>query len=173
MAGQELAYRRTEAVPARRFEDSVRIWDARFAVADKAGAVRVVRQLPLVAVDRLGPCFLIASGEPGAAGLCRLAVFAVTPGETSSPQLLEEEVLVTDAPAVFAPGLFPVTDFARVGGFELRLNGRVLGMVSLSPVPPATITAEGGFKPPPDFTWTVAAEEELLDRLGRLGPPNG
>jgi len=58
-----------------------------------------------------------------------------------------------------------------MGGFELRLNDRVLGTASLSPVPPATLTAEGGFKPPPGFTWTAAAEEELMNRLGRLGKP--
>ena len=57
------------------------------------------------------------------------------------------------------------------GDAVLRLNGRVLGTVSLSPVPPATLTAEGGFKPPPDFTWTAAAEDELQERLGRLGNP--
>jgi len=171
---RELAARRAEAIAARRFEDSVRVADARFAVADKLGAMRVVRQPPAAGtVDRVGPCFLVASSEPGAVGLCRLAVFAVAPGDSDPAQLMEQEVLITDAPVVFAPGLLGVADLARVGGFELRLNGRVLGTASLSPVPPATLTSEGGFKPPPDFTWTVAAEEELLDRLGRLGGQNG
>ena len=61
---------------------------------------------------------------------------------------------------------YAIGDLARVGGFELRLNKRVLGTISLSPVPPATLTSEGGFKPPPNFTWTVTAEEELLDTTG-------
>jgi hypothetical protein len=170
VGGRELAARRVEAIPARRFEDSVRVADARFAVADKAGAVRVVRQPPAPgAADRLGPCFLVASAEPGAVGLCRLGVFAVGPGDPRPALLVDQEVLVTDAPTVFAPGLLGTADLARVGGFELRLNGRVLGSASLSPVPPATLTAEGGFKPPPDFTWTAAAEDELQERLGRLG----
>jgi hypothetical protein len=82
-------------------------------------------------------------------------------------------VLITDAPTAFAPALYSTADLSRAGGFELRLYKRVLGTISLSPVPPATITSEGGFKPPPNFTWTVTAEEELLDRLGRLGHPNG
>ncbi len=86
---------------------------------------------------------------------------------------MEQDVLITDAPTVFAPGLLESAELVRVGGFELRLNGRILGTASLSPVPPATLTSEGGFKPPPDFTWTAAAEDELLDRLGRLGNQNG
>jgi hypothetical protein len=76
---------------------------------------------------------------------------------------------VTDAPTVFAPGLVDSADLVRVSGFELRSNGRVLGVAALSPVPPATLTAEGGFKPPRDFAWTPAAEDELQERLGRLG----
>jgi hypothetical protein len=120
-------------------------------------------------VERIGPCFLVASGESGTAGLCRLTVFAVSPGSSSPTRLLDQEVLITDAPTPFTPGLLEVEDLARVGSFELRLNGRVLGTASLSPVPPATLTAEGGFKPPPDFPWTAAAEDELQERLGRLG----
>jgi hypothetical protein len=174
VGGRELAARRVEAIAARRFEDSVRVADARFAVADKTGAVRVVRQPPAAGtVERVGPCFLIASGESGAVGLCRLTVYAVALGEPNPAQLMNQEVVVTDAPSIFAPGLLAAADLARVGGFELRLNGRVLGTASLSPVPPATLTAEGGFKPPPDFTWTAAAEEELQERLGRLGNQNG
>ena len=122
-----------------------------------------------LAVNRFGPCFLVASQERGAAGLCRLTLFATTPGEGDPIPLASENVLVTDAPTAFAPGRFAATDITRVGAFELRLNDRVLGTASLSPVPPATLNAEGGFKPPPNFTWTTAAEEELLDRLGRLG----
>lgn len=167
---REMATRRVEVIPARRFADGVRAADARFAVAEKSGAVRVVRQPPAAgATDRIGPCFLVTGGEPGAAGVCRLAVFAVTPGEPQPAPLMEQDLLVTDAPTVFAPGLLGIADLGRIGGFELRLNGRVLGAASLSPVPPATLTSEGGFRPPPDFTWTAAAEEELLDRLGRLG----
>ena len=148
----------------------MRVVAARFVVAEKSGAVSVLRQIPgTTTVDRLGPSFLVASSERGAAGLCRLEVFAISPGEGNPVQLVSRDVMVTDAPTTFAPGVFASADLVRVGGFELRLNGRLLGTASLSPVPPAALTSEGGFKPPPNFTWTTAAEEELLDRLGRLG----
>lgn len=168
--GRDLATRRVEAISVRRFQDSIRVADARFVVEEKTGHRRIVRQAPAAStVDRFGPCFLVASQEHGAAGICRLTLFATTPGEGEPIPLASESVLVTDAPIAFVPGLFAAADLARVGAFELRLNDRVLGTASLSPVPPATLNAEGGFKPPPNFTWTTAAEEELLDRLGRLG----
>lgn len=171
--GRDLAVQRAEAVAVRPFEESVHLVDVRFAVAEKTGAIRMVRQLPAsTAVDHFGPCFLLASREVGLVGLCKLAVFATAPGDDNPTLLVEKEFLVTDSPTVFAPGLFRAADLTRVGGFELRLNSRVLGTASLSPVPPARLTAEGGFKPMPGFTWTAAAEEELLDRLGRLGYPN-
>jgi hypothetical protein len=165
-----LAADRTEAIPPDRFEEGVRLLDTRFAVADRAGPPRFLRLPPVPGTfERIGPCFLVAAGQPGAAGLCRLSVFTVTPGNPLATLLLEQEVLVTDAPTVFAPGLLDAANLARVGAFELRLNGRVLGAAALCPVPPATLTAEGGFKPPRDFAWTAAAEEELIERLGRLG----
>jgi hypothetical protein len=131
--------------------------------------VRVAKQPPAGAdFARLGPCFLVASSEPGMAGVCRLHVHATVPGEARPALLMENDVLVTDGPAVFAPGLMDAADLARVSGFELKHKGRVLGVASLSPVPTAALTAEGGFKPPPDFGWSGAAEDELSDRLGRL-----
>ena len=48
------------------------------------------------------------------------------------------------------------------------MRGRVLGVLPLSPVPTATFTAEGGYKPPPEFAWSPAAEDELSERLARL-----
>lgn len=170
VGNRELVAQHIEAIPACQFEDAVRVADARFAVADKLGAVRVTRQPPaLAAVDRVGPCFVVVGDHPGAVGVCELTVCAVSPGDPHPTQLVDQAVLVTDAPTVFAPGLLSVGELSRIGAFELRLNGRVLGAASLSPVPPATFTAEGGFKPPPDFTWTAAAEEELQERLSRLG----
>jgi len=161
---------RVEAIAARRFEDGVRLLDTRFAVADHTGPLRVVRGAPAMgAFARVGPCFLVSGSEAGVVGLCRFAVFAVLPGTPLAAQLLDEEVLVTDAPTVFAPGLVESADLARIAAFELRLNGRVLGTVALSPVPPATLTAEGGFKPAQDFNWSPAAEDDLLKRLGQLG----
>jgi hypothetical protein len=169
VAGREVCVQRVEAIPARRFEASLRVADARFVVADKTGAVRVVRQPPAAGeAARVGPCFLVASSEPGMAGVCRLQVHATTPGESRPPLLMEQDVLVTDGPTVVAPGLLDVVETPRVGGFELRHKGRVLGSASLRPVPSAALTAEGGFKPPPEFTWTPTADDELAERLSRL-----
>ncbi|HEX4610578.1 MAG TPA: hypothetical protein VH092_20480 [Urbifossiella sp.] len=75
-------------------------------------------------------------------------------------------MLVTDGPAEFAPGLLEAADTTRIGGFELRHKGRVLGAASLRPVPAASLTAEGGFKPPPEFSWTPTADDELARLMG-------
>jgi hypothetical protein len=166
---REVTSQRVQGIPAKRFELSLRVSDSRFVVADKAGGVKVVKPPPVLGeVARLGPCFLVASSEPGMAGVCRLQVHAAVSGEARPSLLMEQDVLVTDGPAVFAPGMLDAADLTRVTGFELRHKGRVLGVASLSPVPMAALNAEGGFKPPPDFAWSSAAEDELSDRLGRL-----
>ena len=74
-----------------------------------------------------------------------------------------------------APGLIPFEDLKHASAFELRVGGRVLGVLPLSPVPTATFTAEGGYKPPPDFSWNATADDELSERLARLMglPPPG
>ena len=169
VGGREVAGQRVQGIPARRFEGSLRVSDTRFVAADKSGAVRVTRQPPPPGeAARVGPCFLVASSEPGMAGVCRLQVHAATGGGDRPPLVLEQDVLVTDGPAVFVPGLVDAADLGRVTGFELRHKGRLLGVASLSPVPAAAVTSEGGFKPPPDFAWTSAADDELGDRLTRL-----
>lgn len=166
---QERAMLRVQGIGAKRFEQALRLSDTRFLTADKAGVPRVLKQAPPLAdISRLGPCFLLANSEPGVAGLCPLQVHAVVPGEEHPPLLAEQEVLITDGPTVFAPGLVDVADLARVTGFELRHKGRVLGIASLSPVPMAAVNSEGGFKAPPDFAWSNAAEDELSERLARL-----
>lgn len=166
--GRVVASQRVQGIVPRRFEQSLRVADTRFVAADKGGVVRVTRQPPPPAeVSRIGPCFLVASSEPGMAGVCRLAVHPTGAG-SDRPPLAEADVLVTDGPAVFAPGLVAAADLPGLTGFELRHLGRVLGTASLSPVPAAAVTAEGGFKPPPDFAWTPAADDELTDRLARL-----
>ena len=69
---------------------------------------------------------------------------------------------------MISPVLLDVADLAHVTAFELRHKKRTLGSLPLSPVPHATLTGEGGFKPPGDFLWSNVAEEELLDRLAKL-----
>jgi hypothetical protein len=165
---RELATQQVQGIPTKRFEGSLRISDTRFVIADKAG-MRVTKQPPPVAeLSRLGPCFLVASSEPGMAGVCQLQVHAAIAGGSQSTLLLEQEILVTDGPTVFAPGMLDAADLTRATGFELRHKGRVLGIASLSPVPAATLNSEGGFKPPPEFVWSNVAEDELTDRLSRL-----
>ncbi|MDB5307782.1 MAG: hypothetical protein JWO38_1984 [Gemmataceae bacterium] len=169
IGGREVVKQVVHGIPAKRFEMSLRVSDTRFVLADKGGGVKVTKQPPPVAeLARLGPCFLVASSEPGMAGVCRLQVHATVPGEPRPSLLMEQDVLVTDGPAAFAPGMLEAGDLGRVTGFELRHKGRALGVASLSPVPTATLTAEGGFKSPPDFAWSNVAEDELSDRLGRL-----
>ena len=62
-------------ISQRHFQRSLRISDTRFVVQTADGPVRLARQVPpLERPDRVGPCFLVSSGEPGMAGLCPLQV---------------------------------------------------------------------------------------------------
>ncbi len=164
-----LARRKVRGISQKTFQRSLRISDTRFIVQPKEGPCRLSRQAPPAdGQSRLGPCFLLASGEPGMAGLCRAQVVALVAGAVQPPLLGEQEVLVTDGPAMVAPGTLDAADLAQVSGFELRVAGQSLGLLPLCPVPSATFTSEGGFHPPPSYTWTSAAEEEMNDRLNRL-----
>ncbi len=174
LGNRTLACQRVRGISQRHFQRSLRISDTRFVVQAKEG-VRLLRQVPpLEKEGRVGPCFLVSSGEPGMAGLCKLRVAAQVPGAVAPPLLLEQEVLITDGPTMVAPGTLDAGDLAQVSGFELsipgarRPGGRVLGILSLCPAPTASFTSEGGFKPPHDFTWSAAAEEEMNERLNRL-----
>ena len=165
-----LTTQRVRAISQRHFQRSLRISDTRFVVqARSGGPVRLVRQVPPVeSAARAGPCFLVSSGEPGMAGMCQLRVTAQVPGSVQAPLLLEQDVLITDGPTMVAPGTLDAGDLAHVTGFELSVRGQSLGVLSLCPAPTATFTSEGGFKPPHDFTWSAAAEEEMTERLNRL-----
>jgi hypothetical protein len=176
LGGKPLASQRVRGISLAKFRRSLRISDTRFVV-QHAGPVRLTRQTP--ALDkggRIGPCFLVSSGEPGMAGVCRLQVKAQVPdpGPAGSarrgeaPLLLEQEVLITDGPTMVAPGTVDAADLEQVTGFELSLKGRPLGVLSLHPAPTATFTSEGGFKAPQEFLWSSAAEEEMTERLNRL-----
>jgi hypothetical protein len=171
--GRELATTRLRAMTPRAFRDSLRVVDTRFGIVTPEGEFRVVRQMPPENVAKAGPVFFVASREPGIGALAEFEIGVQVPGVDRSPNVLEQTVLVTDGPTPVAPGLIPMTELKHASAFELRVKGRVLGVLPLSPVPTATFTAEGGYKPPPEFTWTAAAEDELSDRLARLmgAPP--
>jgi hypothetical protein len=169
LGDEVLATQKVRGISQRTFQRSLRISDTRFVSQQGQGGVRLTRQVPpLDQVERVGPCFLVSSGEPGMAGLCHLLVSAQVAGAIQPPLLLEQEVLITDGPTMVVPGTLDVADLKQVSGFELRHKSRVLGVLSLSPAPTASFTNEGGFKAPPDFTWSAAAEEEMTERLNRL-----
>jgi hypothetical protein len=170
LGDRPLISQRVRGISQRQFQRSLRISDTRFVVQGKCGGpVRLVRQVPpMETATRAGPCFLISSGEAGMAGICKLTVAAQVPGAVQSPPLLEDNVLITDGPTMVAPGTLDADDLARVTGFELSVRGQSLGVLSLCPAPTASFNSEGGFKPPHDFTWSAAAEEEMTERLNRL-----
>jgi hypothetical protein len=171
-----LAKQRVRAISLRTFQRSLRVKDTLFAVQSMDGGVTLQRHVPqLHEKDRVGPCFLVDSREAGMAGLCTLHVSAQVPGAVPSPLLVEQELLIADGPAMFAPGTVEAGDLGQVSAFELRLKKHLLGTLSLCPAPTANFSSEGSFKPPDDFAWTAAAEEELTERLNRLleGTGNG
>jgi hypothetical protein len=169
LGDRPLASQRVRGISQRHFQRSLRISDTRFVVQATPGTVRLTRQVPpLETAKRIGPCFLVSSGEPGMAGQCRLQITAQVPGAVSPPLLLEQDVLITDGPTMVAPGTLDASDLQQVSGFELNIRGQALGVLSLCPAPTAAFTSEGGFKPHHDYTWSAAAEEEMNERLNRL-----
>jgi hypothetical protein len=164
-----LVSQRIRGISQRTFQRSLRISDTRFVLQPAGEHVRLVRQLPgLHPEARLGPCFLISSSEPGVAGLVNLRVNVQLPGAVQPPVLLEQQVLITDGPTMVAPGTLNAGDLHQVSGFELTMGKRTLGVLPLSPAPAASFTAEGGFRPPSEYEWTPAAEDEMNERLNRL-----
>jgi hypothetical protein len=164
-----LASQRVRGISQRAFQRSLRISDTRFVVQATPDSVRLTRQVPpLETAKRIGPCFLVSSGEPGMAGQCRLQITAQVPGAITPPLLLEQDVLITDGPTMVAPGTLDAADLEQVSGFELCIGRQSLGVLSLCPAPTATFNNEGGFKSYHDYTWSAAAEEEMNERLNRL-----
>jgi hypothetical protein len=176
LADTPLATHQVRAISQRSFQRSLRVSDTRFVVQSEKHGVSLTRHVPpLDGKGRFGPCFLVSSREPGMAGLCPLQVRAQVTGAVQAPLLMEEEVLITDGPTLFAPGTLDAADLNQVSGFELCFKGNTLGALPMCTAPIASFTAEGGFKTPQEFPWSVAADEELTDRLTRLleGRGNG
>jgi hypothetical protein len=164
-----LASQRIRGISKSQFYRSLRITDTRFITQTGEDEINLSRRLPkLETIARMGPCFLVSSSEPGMAGLCPLQVRAQVAGAMQSPLLLEQEVLITDGPAPFAPGTLDRADLTGVTGFELRIKDRVLGILPMTSAPTASFSSEGGFKPAADFHWSPAAEDQLKERLGKL-----
>jgi hypothetical protein len=169
LGDRPLATQQLRAISQNAFRRSLRVSDTRFMLQREKEMVSLIRHIPcLEGTGRVGPCFLVSSREPGMAGFCALQVRAQVAGAVRPPLLVEEEVLITDGPTAFAPGTVDMSEMAQVTAFELRSKGGILGTLSLSPAPTAGFNPEGGFKPPDEFPWSGAAEDELNDRLSRL-----
>jgi hypothetical protein len=157
------------AISQSHFRRSLRVCDTRFVIQRDKEPVILTRHVPpLAGVSRIGPCFFLTSKEPGMAGLCPLQVRTQVPGSVHPPLMVEEELLVTDGPTMFAPGTVDAADLEHVNAFELQTKGGTLGTLPLAPAPAALFSAEGGFRTTFDFPWSSAAEEELNDRLAKL-----
>jgi hypothetical protein len=164
-----LATLKVRAISKKQFLRSLRISTTRFVVMPARGKMQVVRALPsLDAGRRIGPCFLVSSGEPGMAGLALLRVRAKSDGALEPPRFPEQEVLVTDGPLPLCPGTLDVTELSGLKHFALESAVGLVGILPLAPVPSAAFTSEGGFRPVEDFAWSPAAEEQLNERLSRL-----
>lgn len=164
-----IARNEVRVISQRAFQRSLYLSDSRYVLQAKSGKSALTRHVPTAAeADRLGPCFLVASREPGMAALAQLEMRMQYRGGERSPVSMTHEVLVTDGPTLFLPGTVAAEDVTNVAAFEILARGQSLGILSTSPAPAAAFTSEGGFKSPDDYGWSLAAEEELADRLGKL-----
>jgi hypothetical protein len=167
-----LATQKIKAISKNQFLRSLRISETRLVVQTAQGEVRLARQMPLPdGLARIGPCFLVSSSEVGMAALCPMRVCAQLESGLHSPVLMEQELLVTDGPAPLVPGTLEVAEVMQMTAFELRAGSRTLGWLPLTPAPVAAFDAEGGFRPPPEYTWSTAAEEQLQEKLAKLLEP--
>jgi hypothetical protein len=169
LADHLLATLKIKAISKKHFLRSLRVSTTRFVLLSEKDEVHIVRTLPpLDAVRRVAPCFMVSSGEPGMAGLAALRLRARLESGAQAPVLEDREVLVTDGPTPVIPDPIDVAELAHVKHFALEGAAGTVGILPLMPVPSATFTSEGGFRPVEDFAWSPAAEEQLGERLGRL-----
>jgi len=159
-----LATQQVRAVSRRLFFEPVQLIELRF---DVGGRLR--RTLPMPNESEVvRPVVVVASGEPGMAGLAAFRLIGAGPGIESHPLTPPTRALITDHPTSLVFDELDVKSLAAMTTLELRSRGVVIGSVSLSPRPTAQLTPEGGFEPMPDYAWTQSAEDELSERLGRL-----
>jgi hypothetical protein len=174
IGGRAILNQQFRAISQSTFRRSLRVSETRFVVERGDRSVGLSRHLPPTeGLKAVGPCFLISSREPGVAALCPLQVSTQVNGAIRAPLLCRQEILITDGPTVFAPGFVDAADLPQVSAFELRCKTGTLGILSLSPIPAASFNGEGAFRPAPEFQWSVAADDELSERLGRLFETKG
>lgn len=173
VGGESRQLLRVRGVSKPDFIAAMRAVDARFAIVNRDGNLSVVRQMPTdVGPSRVGPCFVVANSEPGAAGQVELSIVPVDNRGSSLPAVYSDTVLIGEGRTIITPGLLSMSDLSKVYNFELRYKSQVLGVLALRPAPTAVFDAEGGFMPPPDFRWSPTAEAELIDRLEKLILPD-
>jgi hypothetical protein len=169
VAGRILARSELRVLSQRTLRRGLYLADTRYVHQDVKGLPVVTRHLPTLADGvRVGPCFLVASREPGLAALCPLEVRIQHKSQLRTTSLPQQEVLVTDGPSLFLPGTLRAEDLGDIAAFDLVSRGRSLGLLPTSPAPVANFTSEGGFDAPTEYPWNPAADEELADRLGKL-----
>jgi hypothetical protein len=172
MLGERLlAHAEIRVVSAAAFQQSLYLAEGRFLSQGKQGGPTLFRHHLLARDDTSGlrPCFLIASREPGMAGLGALEIRVQFRDPNRRPLVCKQEMLLTDRPSLCIPRTVPfLTDFQQIRSFELLSKGHLLGTLPVSPTPVAAFTGEGGFHAPADFDWTPFTEEELFDRLEKL-----
>jgi len=167
--GRWLAGSAACAVSAEAFRQSLYLVDARYACEKADGQRGYSPYLPSrEGVRRVGPCFRLASREPGVVGLCTLEMRTRFKDAGRPPVVLRQEVLVSDGPSLFVPPLLIAEEFEQVASFDLYARGELLGSVAGCRRPVMKFTNEGGFREPSDFDWTPVTEQELAERLRRL-----
>jgi hypothetical protein len=164
-----LAHAQTRVIPLAGLQQSLYVAESRFLSQAKEGAAHFhYHPLTHDQAKGLRPCFLIASREPGMAGLCPLEIRVQFREPGSRPLVCKLELLITDRPSLCIPDLTAIADFQQVRSFELFSNGQLLGALPVRPTPVAAFTSEGGFRAALDFDWTPSTDEELFDRLEKL-----
>jgi hypothetical protein len=168
-AGRWLAGSAASALSSQAFRQSLYLIDGRY-VSEKADGRRAYSPYlpPREGVRRVGPCFRLASREPGVAGLCTLELRTRFKAPGRMDEVMRQEVLVSDAPSLFVPPLRSAEEFEQVAGFDLYARGELLGSVPGCRRPVMHFTGEGGFREPADFDWAPVADQELAERLRRL-----
>ncbi len=170
IAGRPLAVTMMRAISTAYFHRSLRSQVARFIVQPLRGAARPSRGLlPDGMFKTACPCFIVSSQEPGMAGRAAMQIVAHPQSPGVPIVLWEGKMLITDGPMRVAPIVIDRTALSGWSGFELRTAEDIIATLSASPIPSATFTGEAGFRPPGDYAWTPAAEDELNERLTRLG----
>jgi hypothetical protein len=168
-AGRWLAGSAACALSAQELRQSIYLIDGRYACERADGQRSYSSYLPpREGVRQVGPCFRLASREAGVAGLCTLELRTRFKDPARPPEVLRQEVLVSDGPSLFVPPLRGAEDFEQVASFDLYARGELLGSVAGCRRPVMRFTAEGGFHEPADFDWTPVTEQELAERLRRL-----